>query len=171
MQVNSNARKAAFWGVLSALALALSWAESFLAPMLNLPFGVKPGLSNIAVMTAGAVLGLPASIAVAAAKAVFVGITRGPMAMLFSAAGGIASALLTGLLLRLSAKREKIRLSETGIGILGGTAHNMVQLAAAMLMMRAPGMIWSAPVLLVSGTIAGAVTGTAVKLLRRYIKR
>lgn len=156
------AHKAAYFGVLSALALALSFAESALAPLLALPLGVKPGLSNIAVMMAGSVLGLPAGLAVAAVKAVFAGITRGPTAMLLSGAGGLASALLVGMLLRRSRK-----LSEVGIGVLGGTVHNMVQLAVAALLMQTPGVFWTAPVLIISGMLAGAVTGAAVKLLRK----
>ena len=161
-------QKAAFWGVLSALALALSWAESFLAPFLNLPMGVKPGLSNIAVMMASNLLGLPAGLAVAAAKAVFAGLTRGLTAMLLSAAGGIVSALLVGLLLK-GAKRGAAPqvLTEIGIGMLGGAAHNMAQLAVAALLMRTPGVLWTAPWLLLCGTLAGAATGTAVKLLRK----
>ena len=168
MRGNSNAQKAASWGVLSALALALSWAESTLAPFLNLPMGVKPGLSNIAVMMASAVLGLPAGLAVAAAKAVFAGLTRGLTAMLLSGVGGIVSALLVGLLLRCRGGQQATRyLSEIGIGMLGGAAHNIAQLAVAALIMRTPGVFWAAPVLLLCGALAGAVTGTAVKYLRK----
>ena len=158
---------AAYWGVLSALALALSWAESFLAPMLNLPMGVKPGLSNIAVMMAAAVLGLPAGLAVAAAKAVFAGITRGLTAMLLSGAGGIVSALLVGVLLKFSIQHSAFSIGEIGIGMLGGTAHNLAQLGAAALLMKAPGVFWAAPWLIACGALAGAVTGTAVKYLRK----
>ena len=153
--------------MLSALALALSWAESFLAPLLNLPMGVKPGLSNIAVMMASAALGLPAGIAVAAAKAVFAGVTRGLAAMLLSGAGGIVSALLVGLLLKFGIQRSGLRMSEIGVGMLGGTAHNLAQLAVAALMMHAPGVFWAAPVLIACGALAGAATGTAVKYLRK----
>ena len=161
-------QKAAFWGVLSALALALSWAESFLAPFLNLPMGVKPGLSNIAVMMASNLLGLPAGLAVAAAKAVFAGLTRGLTAMLLSGVGGIVSALLVGVLLRRGGGQQAARsLSEIGIGMLGGAAHNMAQLAVAALLMRTQGVLWAAPWLLLCGALAGAVTGTAVKLLRK----
>jgi len=164
---NSNAHKAAFWGILSALALALSWAESTLAPFLNLPMGVKPGLSNIAVMMAGATLGLPAGLAVAAAKAVFAGLTRGLTAMLLSGAGGIVSALLVGLLLKFSIKNSAFSIGEIGIGMLGGAAHNIAQLAVAALIMGTPGVLWAAPVLLLCGALMGAVTGTAVKLIRK----
>jgi heptaprenyl diphosphate synthase len=171
LRVKSSARKAAFWGVLSALALALSWAESFLAPFLSLPMGVKPGLSNIAVMMACAVLGMPAGLAVAAAKAAFAGLTRGLTAMLLSGAGGIASALLVGLLLKLRIANRELRITEIGIGMIGGAAHNTAQLAVAALLMRAPGALWAAPALLLCGAAAGAVTGTAVKLMRKVIRR
>ena len=168
MRDSSNAQKAAYWGILSALALALSWAESFLAPLLHLPMGVKPGLSNIAVMMACAALGLPAGLAVAAAKAVFAGLTRGLTAMLLSGAGGIVSALLVGFLLK-GAKRGAASqaLSEIGIGMLGGTAHNLTQLAVATLLMGTPGVFWAAPWLIACGALAGAATGTAVKYLRK----
>ena len=170
----SGVQKAAYWGILSALALALSWAESFVAPMLSLPMGVKPGLSNIAVMMACATLGLPAGLAVAAAKAVFAGVTRGLTAMLLSGAGGFVSALLMGalmntprLLRRHPPLKKGARLSDSGIGMLGGTAHNLTQLALAALMMKAPGVLWAAPWLILCGALAGAVTGTAVKFLRK----
>ena len=164
-------QKAAYWGVLSALALALSWAESFLAPFLNLPMGVKPGLSNIAVMMACATLGLPAGLAVAAAKAIFAGLTRGLTAMLLSASGGLVSALLVGLLIHCQLSIVNCQLSETGAGMLGGAAHNMAQLAVAALLMGTPGVFWAAPWLLLCGALAGAVTGTAVKLIRRHVRQ
>jgi len=157
---------AAYFGVLAALALALSWVEQFLAPLLALPLGAKPGLSNIAVMMASATLGLPAGLMVALAKGVFAGITRGLTAMLLSGAGGIVSALIVGFLL----KSEKRLLSETGIGILGGAAHNLTQLACAAAIMQSAGVLWMAPRLIVFGVIAGAVTGTLVKLIRKGMK-
>ena len=169
----TSAQKAAYFGVLSALALALSWAESVLAPLLNLPMGIKPGLSNIAVMAASAVLGLPAGLAVAAAKAVFAGVTRGLTAMLLSAAGGLASALLAGILLYANQSRAKQgaapQVSETGIGMLGGVTHNLCQLGAAALLTRTAGLCWLAPLLIVSGLLSGAVTGTLVKILRKTL--
>ena len=165
----SPAQKASSFGVLSALALALSWAESFLAPLLNLPMGVKPGLSNIAVMIASATLGLPAGLAVAAAKAMFAGVTRGLTAMLLSAAGGLFSALLVGFLLRCGKRASRFPISETGIGMLGGVTHNLCQLGVAALLTRTAGIYWMAPLLIVSGLLCGAVTGTLVKLLRKKV--
>jgi heptaprenyl diphosphate synthase len=156
-----RARSIALTGVLGALALALSYAELFLAPAL--PLGVKPGLSNIAVMLAGTALGLPAGLLIALMKAVFAGITRGQTAMLLSGAGGLLSALVAVLLL-LEPRR---RLSETGAGIAGGVVHNLAQLLLAAALTRTPGIFWSAPLLIVFGAAAGAITGTLTKQLRK----
>jgi len=163
LHIKSRAQKAAYFGVLSALALALNWAEQLIAPLLSLPLGAKPGLSNIAVMMASAMFGLPGGLAVAMIKAAFAGIIRGPVAMLLSGAGGLVSAVLIGVLL----KSKKQILSETGIGILGGAAHNLVQLACAALLMQNSGVLWLSPMLIALGVIAGAVTGTLVKLIRK----
>ena len=171
MRIKNNV---ALLGVLSALALALSFAESFLAPAL--PMGVKPGLSNIAVMLAASVLGLPAGLAVALMKAVFAGVARGLTAMLLSGAGGLLSALVMGILLQGGRDRAKRgaaprALTETGAGILGGVIHNAAQLLLAMALTRTPGIVWSAPLLIVFGVVAGATTGTLAKLTRNYILR
>ncbi|MDR2686775.1 MAG: Gx transporter family protein [Oscillospiraceae bacterium] len=178
MRINQNPAKkgakrlappqaAAYFGILSALALALSWTEQFLAPLLRLPLGAKPGLSNIAVMVACAPLGLPAGLAVAAATAGFAGVTRGLTAALLSGAGGISSALLVGILLKRATRRAVRGLSEVGVGILGGVTHNLAQLACAMLLMKTPGVFWAAPPLILFGVLAGAATGTLVRIIRK----
>jgi len=165
LRIKTKAQAAAYFGVLSALALALSWAEQLVAPLLHLPMGVKPGLSNIAIMVASAALGLPAGLAIAVAKAVFAGVTRGLTAMLLSAAGGLSSALLVGLMLRRGKLSARFPISEAGIGMLGGVTHNLCQLGVAALLTRTAGIYWMAPVLIICGLISGAATGTLVKLL------
>jgi heptaprenyl diphosphate synthase len=123
-----------------------------------------------AVMVASASLGLPAGIAVAVAKAVFAGLTRGLTAMFLSGAGGILSAAVVGLLLKFSIQHSAFSISEIGIGILGGVTHNLAQLACAMLIMRATGVFMAAPPLIVFGVLAGAVTGTLVRLIRKGVR-
>ena len=160
-------KRIAFLGVLGALALALSYAESFLVPVL--PFGVKPGLSNVVVMLASSALGLPAGLGIVLVKAVFAGITRGATAMLLSGAGGLLSALVMGLLLNSRAAQRKRGISETGAGILGGVTHNMAQLLLAAVFTQTPGVFWSAPLLIVFGVAAGALTGTLAKIVRKIL--
>ena len=49
---NSKAKEVALGGVLFALALALSFLESVITPLLGLMPGIKLGLSNVVVMYA-----------------------------------------------------------------------------------------------------------------------
>ena len=49
---NSRAKEVALTGMLFALAIALSWLESCLTPILGLIPALKLGLSNIVVMYA-----------------------------------------------------------------------------------------------------------------------
>ena len=160
-------KRIALLGVLGALALALSYAESFLVPVL--PFGVKPGLSNIVVMLASSALGLPAGLGIVLIKAVFAGVTRGATAMLLSGAGGLLSALVMGLLLQSQATERKWNISETGAGMLGGVTHNMAQLLLAAALTQTPGVFWSAPLLIVFGVAAGALTGALAKIMRKIL--
>jgi heptaprenyl diphosphate synthase len=160
-----HTKKIALLGILAALAIALSFAESFLIPLL--PLGLKPGLSNVAVMLASGVLGFPAGLVIVLIKAVFAGAARGLIAMLLSGAGGIVSALLVGFLLKLQITNREWRISELGIGMLGGVTHNLMQLLAAALLLRASGVLGLLPLLTAAGLAAGAVTGLLLKLLRR----
>ena len=166
-QAENRPKRIAFLGVLGALALALSYAESFLVPVL--PFGVKPGFSNVVVMLASSALGLPAGLGIVLVKAVFAGITRGPAAMLLSGAGGLLSALVMGLLLQSSATKRRSYISETGAGMLGGVTHNMAQLLLAAVMTQTSGVVWSAPLLMICGVAAGALTGTLAKITRSIL--
>ncbi|MDR1733292.1 MAG: Gx transporter family protein [Oscillospiraceae bacterium] len=155
------ARKAAVLSLLSALAIVFGWLENLLLPVLAFPPGVKPGLSNVAVMTAAALFGWPGGILIALVKSAFAGVTRGLTAFLMSGAGGLSSALVTGLLLR----RDHKTLSPPGIGILGAVTHNAAQLGAACLLLGGTAVLWSAPVLLLAAVLTGLLTGMLLKLV------
>ena len=153
----SPARKAALFGLLAALALALSALESLLPP-LPVP-GLKLGLSNLATLFALSSLGLPAALAVTAVKALFA-LLRSGTACLMSLSGGLFSTLVMALLRRFG----RTRFSPIGIGIAGSLAHNTAQLLVAMLLLNRA-LIGYAPVLLVASLATGTVTGTVFCLL------
>jgi heptaprenyl diphosphate synthase len=159
----SRQKATAYFGVLLALALALSWLEQFLLPLLALPPGVKPGLSNIPVMLAAGWFGPGAGLLLAMGKAVFAGATRGLTAMLLSGAGGLPSALATGFLLRKPHKQ----LGNPGIGIVGAITHNAAQLGAAAVLMRTASVFYATPVLLLASVLSGVLTGSLLSVLRK----
>ena len=141
--------------ILAAAALAASFFERTLTAGLPLPPGVKPGLSNVAVMFACAVTGLPSALAVTAIKAGFTMLMAGPTAALLSLCGGLLSALTMYLLLKIRSDK----LSYAGVSVVGAVAHNLGQLAAASLLVGSALYLSWLPVLLLSGVGFGLLTG------------
>ena len=151
----SPAQKTALTGLLAAVMLTLSYIERLLCAALPLPPGVRPGLSNVAVMFACVALGLPFALGMIAVKAGFVLLISGAYAGIISLSGGVLSVLCFYLLSRIG----KNRLSYTGVSVAGAVMHNAGQLLAASLLVGSALYLWMAPVLLVSGVAFGCVTG------------
>lgn len=154
-EIISPAKKAALTGMLAAVTLALSFIERALCASLPLPPGVRPGLSNIAVMFAAVALGLPFAMGIIVIKAGFIMLISGAYAGIISLSGGVLSVLGFWALGRLRGKK----LSYTGISVVSAVLHNAGQLAAASALVGSALYFWMAPVLLVSGVAFGLVTG------------
>ena len=152
------AQKAALVGMLAAVTLALSFIERALCAALPLPPGVRPGLSNIAVMFTCVALGLPYAMGLIVIKAGFILLVSGAYAGFISLCGGVLSVLGFWALTRLKTDR----LTYTGISAVSAVLHNAGQLAAASLTVGSALYLWMAPVLLVSGVAFGLVTGVAL---------
>lgn len=150
-------------GMLCALAVALSFLEGLL-PSLPVP-GAKWGLSNLATMTALSAFGLPQAVAVTVVKAGFA-FFRGGVSGAMSLCGGLLSTLTMAALLRLCPRR----ISFLSVGILGAVAHNAGQLGAAMALLS-PALIYYAPWLLLTGLLAGTLTGLTVRVVFPLIRR
>ena len=91
---NNKTRQVALSGLLFALAMALSFMESAITPLLGLIPGVKIGLANIVVMYALFFMGFPQALTLTVLKAFFVALTRGVTAGLLSLSGGLVSVLV-----------------------------------------------------------------------------
>ena len=113
--------------VLAALALALSYLESFFPPLLPLP-GVKLGLANIVTVYALYALGASSALAILVVRCLLGSLFAGnASALLFSLLGGLAAMLV------MIALHALPRLSVYGVSVGGAAAHNCGQVAAAML--------------------------------------
>lgn len=150
-------------GMLSALALVLSFLEGLLPP-LPIP-GARLGLANVTVMFALTGVSFPCAAAVTAVKALFA-LFRGGTAFLMSAAGGLAALLLMWLIQRLL----RDRVGPVGLGIVGAVAHNMGQWCVAYLLLG-QAMLYYAPLLLLLAVPAGAITGLGLHIVGPYLKR
>ncbi len=156
--------RTAFIGITCALAITFGFLENLMPPLPFLPPGAKLGLSNIVVMFSGWTMGLPYAIITALVKGLFSGITRGFTAAFMSLSGGLLSAVITTIFLRI----KNTPFGMIGIGIIGGITHNIGQLTAACIITT--GAVWGyLPVLLIFGGISGALTGTTLYFISKAI--
>lgn len=153
MQQPSKAKEVALTGMLFALAIALSWLESFVTPLLGLIPALKLGLSNIVVMYALLFLRTRTALMLVGLKAFFAFLTRGATAGILSACGGILSFLVLWLLLLLP-----FPVGGYIFCVCGALAHNLGQLAAASVILSSAMALAYAPVLLVAGIAVGSLS-------------
>ncbi|MEG1650329.1 MAG: Gx transporter family protein [Oscillospiraceae bacterium] len=154
---NKSVKKTAYMGLMLALSIALSALEGMIPSVVAFP-GIKLGLSNIVTMYCLFFMGAPHAFILAALKSGFVLLTRGATAGMLSAAGGV-SAVLVMLFMR------RKRATDAMTSISGAIAHNLAQLVAAWAFMRSGYILYYAPLLIISGTIMGLITGFILKLV------
>lgn len=158
--MRGKTRDVALSGVLFALAMALSYAESAIAPLLGLMPGIKLGLSNVVVMYALFFMGAGRAYTLGGLKAFFVLLTRGPVAGFLSLCGGVVSITVMWVLYRLPKRPTWYILS-----VSGALAHNVGQLMGASFILGSGLAMGYAPVLILSGLAMGAVTATSLSIM------
>lgn len=159
--------KLTFTAILAAASLAVSFFERTLTAFLPLPPGIKPGLSNIVVMFACAVLGLPGALGIAVIKSAFAFLISGAASGFISLAGGILSTLTMYVLMKIKSKY----LGFTGISVCSAVMHNTGQLGAASVIAGGALYLSYAPVLLLTGTIFGFITGIILNAVMPAINK
>ncbi len=166
---DAKTKKIALLGMFCALSVAISYIETLIPPIVPVP-GVKPGFSNIVTMFATVSLGFPYGLAVTVFKAMFALITRGVTAFFMSLCGGLLSLVVMWMLFRFT----KTSIGYIGIGVLSAVSHNMGQLAVAVVILG-KAILYIAPILMLSGIVCGALTGTVFRyvypLLHRHTNR
>ena len=150
---SKKAHEVALSGLLFALAIVLSMAESAITPLLGLAPGVKIGLANIVVMYAVFFMGARQALLLVVLKALFTLLTRGPVAGLLSL--GVMWALY----------HLPHRPTWFIVSVCGAVAHNLGQLAGASVVLSSRLALGYAPVLLVSGLAMGGVTAASLSAL------
>ena len=159
-----KSRRAAFGGMLAALALAFSFLEGLLPPLPMMPPGAKLGLSNIVTMYAAGSFGLPGALFLAVLKGGFAFFSRGVTAGIMSLSGGVFSTLIMCLLI----KKTGSSLSVTAV--CGALSHNFAQLCVAYLITSTP-VTFYIPFLLLFGILTGLLTGLVLKTVLPHLHR
>ena len=145
--------------ILAALALALSYVEGMFPLPVPLP-GFKLGLANIVTLFALYTLGAPSALSILLVRVLLGAMFAGnASALIYSLLGGFAAMAVMIALSRFE------RLSVYGVSVGGAAAHNIGQVAAAMLTLGSAAPAAYLPVLLVVAVFSGALTGLICSLL------
>ena len=162
----TKAKEVALLGVLFALAMALSFMESALTPLLGLLPAMNLGLSNVVVMFALLFLPRRQALLLAILKAVFALLTRGVTAGFLSLCGGGASFAVLCLLLAWPRPVTGFIFS-----VCGALAHNIGQLCGAAVLLSDHMALAYAPVLLCAGTVVGSLTWAVSRAVFPALRR
>lgn len=168
-RISPRTQKIALLGILAAEALALSFLESLIPAVPGLPPGAKPGLANIVTMFTASIMGFWSAMAITVIKSLFALLTRGFTAFCMSFAGGVLSTIAMVLLL----KWKKNPFGIIGVSIVSAIMFNAGQLAVACVMVAGTkGLaVTYGPLLLLFGVVAGAITGTILKVVMPALRR
>lgn len=153
-------------GMLFALAMALSFFESVITPLLGLMPAMKLGLANIVVMYAMLFMKRRQALLLVLLKAGFSLFVRGVTAGFLSLCGGMLSWLVMAFLLCLP-------FPVTGyiFSVCGALAHNVGQLLGASIVLSSAMALGYAPVLLAVGLVVGSVTWWVARGVFPVLKR
>ncbi|MDR0447027.1 MAG: Gx transporter family protein, partial [Oscillospiraceae bacterium] len=140
-----NAKRLTRLAVLTAVSLAVYWAETQIPPIAPVP-GIKLGLANAVTLFVLYSDGIPGAAAVSLARILLGGFATGFSMLLYSLAGGAVSFLaMAAVYKRAGARRGFLT------GALGGVIHNTAQLAVAAAVTRTPEIFAYFPLLFISG--------------------
>ena len=158
-------RKIARMGLLTALALILSYIESLIPAFVAVP-GVKMGLANIVVVFALYTLGPGEAAIVSIIRVLLSSLLFGSILSLsYSAAGAIIS--LLSMIIMMKTKIFGV----TSVSVTGGVFHNLGQILVACLVLETDVLLYYLPVLILSGTITGAVIGIASSIVIKRLQK
>lgn len=154
--------RAAYFGVLTALALIFSYIETLIPIQFGVP-GIKLGLANLIIVIVLYKTDWREALLLSVVRIILAGFIFGNLfSIVYSLAGGFLSLTVMVLLKRTD------RFSVAGISMAGGVCHNIGQLVVAMIVVETYQVGYYLPVLLVAGLITGAVIGAAAgEVLKR----
>ncbi len=146
--------------VLTAAALVIFVVELQIPALVPIP-GVKLGLANIITVYAMFALGPADTAMILAARLILGSVFTGRVSALLYSVSGATLCYLVMLILRKILTKRQIWVCS----VIGAAAHNIGQLAAAILITKTPALIAYLPILIVSGMIAGLFTGLCAQFV------
>ena len=153
-------------GLLTALALIIFTVEAQLPPLVPIP-GVKLGLANVITVYAMFCLGPRDTLMILLCRVFLGSVFSGQMMTLaYSLSGGL---LCYAVMLPL---RKIVTDHQIWVcSVIGAIAHNVGQMIAAVVIAQTVQLLMYLPVLLISGVIAGLITGLAAQFTIERLKK
>lgn len=164
--MKQNIRRYSVLGLLTTVALVLSYVEAILPPIWSAVPGIKIGLPNIIIIFILYKTGLKDAVTVSAIRLFLVALLFGnAMTLAYSAAGAILSLSLMTLCKKLNL------FSTVGVSIVGGVAHNLGQILVAMAIFETSQIGYYMLVLAVTGTVAGVFVGIVASIIIKRFEK
>lgn len=161
--VRGRGQRLALYGLLTCVALVAGYVEALIPLPVTVP-GVKLGLGNAVVLFGLKRLGVRPALYLMLAKVLCAGLLfANPSMMLYSLAGGV----LSWALMALACKSGWF--STLSVSVIGGVAHNAGQLLLVAAWLSPAVALFNAPVLAVSGVVAGLAVGVLTQLALRAV--
>ena len=146
-----------------SLAMICGYVEAMIPFDFGIP-GIKLGLANIVAVYLLYKKGAVPAFAVNTARIILCGILFGnAMSIIYSFCGGTLSLLVMMLVKKFGC------FSAVGVSVAGATAHNLGQLAAAVLVLGAKTVMYYLPFMNIAGVITGLLIGLASGYLIRRV--
>ena len=160
----TTVRKIAFLSILLALSFALGYLD-LLIPLdaVGVP-GIKLGLANLVVLAALYFLGPGAAAIVSACRVLLFWFVFGNFTAFLYSLCGAAFSLCVMILLQKTAW-----LNEVGVSVCGAVFHNAGQVLAARFLTGTQAVWGYFPVLVLAGTISGALIGFLFRFLSKRL--
>lgn len=159
------------YGILSALAICLSYLENLVPQFPFFPPGAKLGMSNVVILLAILFLGVKGSLFIFIAKSVFALLTGGTFAFLIGFAGGAGAFVISAIILNIGVLYKKGHISLAGVSMLSAAAFNILQLAAAVYVTGTDFFAAYLPFMLFASVVSGLITGIVLNLSAPAIEK
>lgn len=157
-------KKTAYLGLLCALAMILGYVESLIPFFAGVP-GMKLGLPNLAIVMVLYLYSWKEALLVSVARIIGIGFLFGnAFSILFSLAGGVTS------LLFMEISRRYLKLSCSGVSMVGGVMHNAGQIIVAVILVENMRVAYYFSMLAISGLVTGILIGILSDKLIRHIR-
>ena len=153
----SQSRKITACACLAAVGIILGYIESFIVIPVQIP-GIRIGLANTVTIIAMYTLGSVYAGAVLLIRIIMSAMLFGsPASFLYSICGGAAA--FTGMMLF-----KKAGFHIFSVSVCGAVLHNMGQICIAAVLIGNSHVLYYLPVLTLSGSVFGLLTGILAKL-------